>query len=86
MNDIIEIIKSLEHSDVLTDGVTEIAKHEIKNQESGFLRTLLAPLTASFVQPVISSVVKGISRRGVRRAGRNIWIKVFSSPPSFKQY
>ena len=30
---------------------------------------MLAPLAASLVQPVISSVVKGKSRRGVRRAG-----------------
>ena len=31
---------------------------------------MLAPLAATLVQPVISSVVKGISVRGVRRAGR----------------
>ena len=33
MNDIIKIIKSLEDSGVLADGVTEIVKHEIKKQE-----------------------------------------------------
>ena len=43
------------------DGVTERAKHEIKKQELVFLGTLLAPLAASSVQPVIFSVVKGIS-------------------------
>ena len=43
------------------DGVTERAKHEIKKQECVFLGTLLAPLAASSVQPVIFSVVKGIS-------------------------
>ena len=70
MNDIIKIIKSLlEDSDVLTDGVTETVKHEIKKQEGGFLGALLAPLAVSLVQPVISSVVKGISGRRVRRAG-----------------
>ena len=37
---------------------------------SRFLGALLAPLAASLVQPVIPSVVKGISGRGVRRAGR----------------
>ena len=31
---------------------------------------MLAPLAASLVQPVIFLVVKGISGRGVRRAGR----------------
>ena len=49
---------------------TETVKHEIKKQEGGFLGALLAPLAASLVQPVVSSVVKGISGRGVRRAGR----------------
>ena len=33
MNDFIKIIKSLECSGVLIDGVTEAVKHEIKNQK-----------------------------------------------------
>ena len=37
MNDIIKVIKSLEDSDVLIDGVTETVTHEIKKQEGGFL-------------------------------------------------
>ena len=69
MNDIIQIIKSLEDLGVLIDGVTKTIKHEIK-KEDWFLRTLLAPLVASLVQPVRSSVIKGISGSGVRRAGR----------------
>ena len=32
MNDIIKIIKSIEDSGVLIDGVTEIVKHVIKNK------------------------------------------------------
>ena len=70
MNDVINIIKSLEDSNALIDGITETVKHEIKTQEGVFLPALLASLAASLMQPVISSVVKGISRRGVRRAGR----------------
>ena len=54
----------------LTDGVTGTIKYEIKKQECGFFETLLAPLAASLVQPVISSTVKDISRRRVRGAGR----------------
>ena len=53
MNHIIKIIKSLEDSGVLIDGVTETVKHEINKQESEFLGALLAPLAASTVQPVI---------------------------------
>ena len=52
MNNIIKIIKSLEDSSVLIDGVTETVKHKIKIQEGGFLGVLLAPLAASLVQPV----------------------------------
>ena len=37
MNYIIKVIKSLEDSDLLIDGVTETVKHEIKKQEFGFL-------------------------------------------------
>ena len=70
MNDIIKIIKSLEDSGVLIDGVTERVKHEIKKREGGFIGALLAPLAVPLVRPVISSVVKGISGRGVKRAGR----------------
>ena len=77
MNDIIKIIKSLKDLGVLIDGVTETVKHEIKKQEDGFLGALLAPLAASLVQPVISSVVKGISGRGVRRAGKGYMVKNF---------
>ena len=62
MNDMIKIIKSLEDSGVLIDGVTETVKHEIKKQKGRFLGALLSPLATSTVQLVISSVVvKGIS-------------------------
>ena len=67
MNDIIELIKSLEDSSVLIDGVTQTVKHEIKKQEDRFLEALLAPLATSIVQSVISSVVKGTSKRGAER-------------------
>ena len=39
------------------------------------LLALLAPLAASLVQLVASSVVKGISGRGIGRAGRGYMIK-----------
>ena len=67
---IINIIKSLQDSVLLINGVTETVKHEIKKHEGKFFGIFLTPLGASLVQRVISSVVKGISRRGVRKAGR----------------
>ena len=80
MNDKIlkwKILKPLENSGVLTDGVTETANDEIKKQEGEFLGALLAPFAASLVQPVIASGVKGRSGRGVRRAGRGYMNKTF---------
>ena len=59
---------------------------KLKKAEGGFLPALLTPLAASLVQPVISSVVKGKSGRGVKRVGRRHIDKIFSSTPSFKQY
>ena len=77
MNDTIKIIKPLEDSIVLLDGVTETVKNEIK-KEGGFRGALLAPLAASLVQPVIFSVIKGVSGRGVRRTGTGYMVKNFS--------
>ena len=62
---------------VLIDGIIEIVKDDIKKQKGGFLGALSAPLAASLVQPVISSVVKGKSGRGVRAAGRGYVNKNF---------
>ena len=36
MNDIIKVIKSLEYSGVLIDGITKTIKHEIRKQEAAF--------------------------------------------------
>ena len=45
-------------------------KMKQKKQEGGFLVVLLAPLAASLLQSVISSVIKDISVIWVRNAGR----------------
>ena len=70
INDFKKIINSLEDSGVLIDGGTETVKYEIDKQEGGFLGALLGLLPASLLQPIISSVVKDVSERGVKRAGR----------------
>ena len=46
IDDVIKIVRFLEDSGVLIDGVTEAVKHEVKNLEGGFLAALLAPLAA----------------------------------------
>ena len=68
MNDFIKIIKSVAPSSLLIYGVTETVKDETKKQEGIFLKALLDPLAASVVQPVTSSIVKGISGRAIKRA------------------
>ena len=68
MKDIIKITKSLEDSRVWIYEVTETVRYETEKQESGFLAVLLALLAVQLVQPVVSSVVKGKSERGVRKA------------------
>ena len=73
MNDITKVIKSLEDSWVLIDGITETAKHEIKKQEGRFIGALLAPLAFSLVQTVLK-VLKGIR---IRRAGKGYMDKNF---------
>ena len=77
MNDIVKIIKSLEGSNVLIDGITKTLKHETKNKKFGFCPAWLASLDPSLVQPVISSVVKGTIGRNVRRAERGYIDKKF---------
>ena len=62
---------------MLIDGVTETVKYKTKKQEGGFIGVLLVPLAASLVQLVISSVVKCISVRGVRKTGRRYLDKNF---------
>ena len=71
------IKKLLEDSGVLNDGITETVKDEIKKQEGEFLGTLLATLATSLVQLVTDPAAKGISGRGVRRAGRGYINKIF---------
>ena len=68
IDDVIKIVKFLEDSGVLIDGVTEAVKHEVKNLEGGFLAALLAPLAALVIKPVISSGIEGITGRRVMRA------------------
>ena len=48
INDIIEIVESLEKSGLLTDGVTQ----EVKEQEGEFLCALMIPMAALLIVPM----------------------------------
>ena len=47
MDDLIEIVKSLEDNDLLIKGVTERVQNETKEQKGGFLSMLLGTIGAS---------------------------------------
>ena len=49
MEDIIKIIKSLEDSGLLVEGVTETVQNEVKEQKGGFHSMLLGTLGASLL-------------------------------------
>ena len=74
MNDIIKIMKSLEDSGVLIDGITETIKHETKKHEARFLGAWLVPLADSATSNFSSSKRYG---EGVRRAERGYGYKIF---------
>ena len=69
MDDLIEIVKSLEDSGLLLKGVTESVQNEAKEQRGGFLSMLLGTLGASLLGNLLTG--KGIHRAGERivRAG-----------------
>ena len=74
MNDIIEIVKSLEDSGLFLKGVTETVQNEVIEQKGGFLSMLLGALGASLLGNILAG--KGTNRaekgRGINRAGKEI--------------
>ena len=52
-------------SGLLIDGVTETLKDEIKNQEGGVLASLMAPMAASLIWPLTSSLLGGTFEKGI---------------------
>ena len=62
MQDLSKIVKSLEDSGSLLDGITETVKSEVTEQKGGFLSMLLGTLSASLLENMLA-------RRGVIRAG-----------------
>ena len=66
MQHFLKIVKSLEDSDILLDGITETVKNEVKEQKGGFLSMFLGTLGASLLGDLLT---KNLSGRGVIRAG-----------------
>ena len=66
MQNLLEMVKSLEDSSILLDGITETVKHEVKEQKGGFLSMLLGTLGASLLGDLLT---KNLSGTGVIKAG-----------------
>ena len=73
MNDVMKIIKSLEKSGLLVEGVSETIKNEAKEQKGGFFSMLLETLCASLLgnlSPCKGTIVTS-QGRGAIRAGES---------------
>ena len=64
MQDLLRIVKSLDESSILLDGITETVKNEVKEQKGGFLSMLLGTLGASLLGDLLT---KNLSGKGVIR-------------------
>ena len=62
MKDILKIVKSLENSGLLLEGVSETIKNEAKEQKGGFLSMLLGTLGASLLGNMLAG--KRVIRAG----------------------
>ena len=74
MDDITKIMKLLEDSGLLIDGVNETVRHEIKKTRPismvlPMAALLIALMASSLVQPVVSSLINVITRKRVLRPG-----------------
>ena len=65
MQDVLKIVKLLEDSGILLNGITETLKNEVKEQKGGFISMLLGALGALLGD----LLTKNLSSRGVIRAG-----------------
>ena len=72
MEDLIKVVKSLEDSGLLLNGVTESVKNEVKEQRGGFLSMLRGTLGASLLGNLLTG--QGINKKGkgIHRAGEGI--------------
>ena len=61
MDDIIKIEKPPENSGLLIYGATETVKHKIKKQEGRFLGNMIAPMVASLVAFMASSLIQPVA-------------------------
>ena len=73
MQELLKIVKSLEDSGILLDGITETVKNGVNEQKGGFLSILLGTLDASLLGDLLTKKLSGRdvirAREGTIRAG-----------------
>ena len=71
IEDITKIVKSLEDSGLLLEGVTETVQNEVKEQKGGFLSTLLGTLGSSLLGNILTGKIINRAGKGrrINRAG-----------------
>ena len=74
IEDIIKIVKSLEDSGLLLEGVTETVQNEVKEQKGGFLSMLLGTLGANLLGNLLTGrgIYRPGKRKGINRAGEGM--------------
>ena len=72
IEDLIKIVKSLEDSRLLLEGVTESVQNEVKEQKGGFLTMLLGTLGTCLLGNILTG--KGVNKKGkgIHKAGEGI--------------
>ena len=71
MNDIMEIVKSLEESGLLIKSISQAIKNEAKQQKGGFLGMFLGTLGASLLGNPLTGKSKNRASEGTVRAGQD---------------
>ena len=79
MQDLLKIVKSLEDSGLLLDGITETVKNEVKEQKGRFLNMLLGTLGTSLFGNVLAD--RGVIRTGEETIRAGYGHKNFDSSP-----
>ena len=75
MEDIIQIVKSLENSGLLFKGDSETVQNDVKEQKGGFLNMLLGTLGASKLGNILAGKEINRAGEGFIRAGYGSTIK-----------
>ena len=84
MNDIMEIVQTLEDSNILLKGVTKTVQNEVKEQKGGFLSMLLGTLGESLLGNLLTGnrIYKGGKGKGINRTGERIVRAGYGRPSS----